>query len=298
MGSAKDPRIAVPRRERDRRLVAVLAVAVAGGSIGAVAGGSIGATAALAQVGGGTVAPGVPDVDAFSCLTRCVTFRKVTPKSRFKLVGNALENTRKISFPRQGGGWAVVKRGRFRKVTEDRVKLQVPKRVVSGPLRVRDRYGQVISTPTLLVGTPAQLEKAQAAWKFPLPGKHNYGDGFGAARSGHTHQGMDVFAPCGAQVVAVHAGKVQVSSFQGSAGNYVVLDASQSAKDFVFMHLARRLVSKGQQVSAGQLIGKNGKTGNASGCHLHFEVWKGPGWYEGGRPRDPEPFLRQWDSFS
>ena len=35
-------------------------------------------------------------------------------------------------------------------------------------------------------------------------------------------------------------------------------------------------------------------TGNASTCHLHFEIWTAPGWYEGGSPRDPKPDLERW----
>ena len=50
----------------------------------------------------------------------------------------------------------------------------------------------------------------------------------------------------------------------------------------------------GQMLSAGQPIGSVGDTGNASGCHLHFEVWEGA-YYGGGAPIDPMPFLTQWD---
>jgi hypothetical protein len=45
--------------------------------------------------------------------------------------------------------------------------------------------------------------------KFPVRARHTYGDGFGAARSGHTHQGQDVFARCGKPLVAARGGRVQ-----------------------------------------------------------------------------------------
>jgi murein DD-endopeptidase MepM/ murein hydrolase activator NlpD len=39
-----------------------------------------------------------------------------------------------------------------------------------------------------------------------------------------------------------------------------------------------------------------GDTGNAWGCHLHFELWTAPGWYAGGEPFDPLPRLQRWDA--
>ena len=65
------------------------------------------------------------------------------------------------------------------------------------------------------------------------------------------------------------------------------------------MHLktGSTVVEQGQRVRTGQLIGQVGATGDASGPHLHFEVWDGP-WYAGGHPIDPLPLLRAWDSWS
>jgi len=137
--------------------------------------------------------------------------------------------------------------------------------------------------------------------KFPVRAKHSYGDGFGAARSGHTHQGQDVFAKCGKPLVAARGGRVQYSGYQGGgAGYYLVIDGKSTGHDYVYMHMKRGDRAKeGERVRTGEKIGKVGDTGNASGCHLHFELWSKPGWYEGGHAmRSVTKHLRQWDHWS
>jgi murein DD-endopeptidase MepM/ murein hydrolase activator NlpD len=57
-------------------------------------------------------------------------------------------------------------------------------------------------------------------------------------------------------------------------------------------------LAKGARVRTGQIVGSVGDTGHADGCHLHFEVWTGPGWYTGGSAFDPLPLLKDWDRFS
>ena len=59
---------------------------------------------------------------------------------------------------------------------------------------------------------------------------------------------------------------------------------------------APALVATGDPVMTGQPIGFVGDTGDADGCHLHFEIWTAPGWYTGGHPIDPLPFLKAWDA--
>jgi hypothetical protein len=131
---------------------------------------------------------------------------------------------------------------------------------------------------------------------FPLRGKHGYGDGLGAGRG---HQGQDVFAKCGTKVVAARGGKVQVNAYQSSAGYYVVIDGKKTGKDYAYMHLERRGRPKeGSRVRTGEMIGRESDTGNAQGCHLHFELWSAPGWYEGGHPVSPTGPLKKWDGWS
>jgi murein DD-endopeptidase MepM/ murein hydrolase activator NlpD len=128
---------------------------------------------------------------------------------------------------------------------------------------------------------------------FPVVGKHSYGDGLGAGRD---HQGQDLLAKCGKRVVAAQSGRVQMRDYHGSAGYYVVVDGERRLHDTVYMHLQDRPdVGKGERVDAGQTVGRVGDSGNASTCHLHFEIWSEPGYYEGGKPVDPEPYLRRWD---
>ena len=134
---------------------------------------------------------------------------------------------------------------------------------------------------------------------FPVQAAHTYGDGIGAPRSGHTHQGVDLFARCGAKLVAARGGRVQYVGYHGAAGNYIVIDGRATGIDFAYMHLLTPAPFRaGQMVKTGQRIGQVGETGNASGCHLHYEMWSAPGWYEGGHFMDPMPILKRWDRYS
>jgi murein DD-endopeptidase MepM/ murein hydrolase activator NlpD len=137
---------------------------------------------------------------------------------------------------------------------------------------------------------------------FPIRGAHQFGGAggrFGAGRAGHTHQGQDTFAKCGTRLVAARGGRVKYKAYHALAGNYVVIDGDGTDVDYVYMHLDQPSpFSTGDRVYTGQTIGAVGDTGDAVGCHLHMELWTGPGWYDGGRPFDPLPSLKAWDSWS
>jgi len=150
--------------------------------------------------------------------------------------------------------------------------------------------------------TTLSLGFAFYGYAFPILGAHEFGMSagrFGAARSGHTHQGQDVMAACGLTLVAARGGRVQMSTWDDAAGNYVVIDGKGTGNDFMYAHLAEPSpLSEGDTVRTGQPIGIVGETGDAQGCHLHFEIWGAPGWYEGGSPFDPLPLLQKWDAYS
>jgi murein DD-endopeptidase MepM/ murein hydrolase activator NlpD len=138
--------------------------------------------------------------------------------------------------------------------------------------------------------------------RFPIRGRHDYGGSggrFGAGRSGHSHQGQDVMARCGRKLVAARGGRVRYSGYHGAAGNYLVIDGAATGVDYAYMHLAEPSpFRKGDRVYTGQRIGSVGQTGDATACHLHFEMWTSPGWYEGGHPVDPLSSLKAWDGWS
>ena len=129
---------------------------------------------------------------------------------------------------------------------------------------------------------------------FPVRGKHSYGDGLGAGRD---HGGQDILADCGKKVVAARAGRVVGAGSEGAMGNYLIVDGKKNERTYVYMHLQDAgELAEGDKVKTGQTVGRVGDTGNATTCHLHFEVWDGD-WQRGQRV-DPKPELSDWDEFS
>ena len=87
------------------------------------------------------------------------------------------------------------------------------------------------------------------------------------------HQGIDLGAAEGTPIYATRTGRVSIASYSNSAGNYVSINHGDGFSS-IYMHMQRYVVSSGQAVSAGQLIGYVGSTGISSGPHLHFGISK------------------------
>ena len=133
---------------------------------------------------------------------------------------------------------------------------------------------------------------------FPIAGPHDLGrsptNGFGGGRG---HSGQDMFAACGTPVLASQGGRIRKAGYDAVGGNFIVLTEQQTGLDAVYMHLANRpRLRTRDTVQTADRIGSVGDTGNADGCHLHFELWTAPGWYAGGEPFDPLPRLERWDA--
>lgn len=135
-----------------------------------------------------------------------------------------------------------------------------------------------------------------AGYVFPIQGDWNYG---GASTDfgdrGGSHEGIDLFAKCGTPLVAASAGTIKAVKWDDRGGNYIVITDTPSGEDQVYMHMkAPSPLKVGDAVTSGSAVGLVGDTGNANGCHLHLEIWTAPGYYTGGRPRDPKPDIPAW----
>ena len=169
------------------------------------------------------------------------------------------------------------------------------------PARVGRYRFRIASTAPMSVEPAAGSDAEFAVYDhiFPIRGRHDLGqsatNNFGGGRG---HQGQDMFAACGTRLAAVAAARVKYAGYHPAAGNYLVLERSDG-RSYAYMHMRDpALVRTGDRVYTGQRVGVVGDSGRASGCHLHFELWTAPGWYDGGHAVDPLPYLRQWDRWS
>ena len=179
-----------------------------------------------------------------------------------------------------------------------RVLVRVPPLAQTGRVRAIGHDGRGSKgNPLLVIASSAPAPPAAEEAKngvFPVKGRWNYGTATNRFGGGRNHQGQDIFASCGTPIVAAVSGKVVVARTGGNEGNYAVTEAEDGSQQ-AYLHMQRPAsVQRGAQVAAGQAIGLVGETGNASGCHLHFELWTAPGRFTGGSAHDPKPDLDRW----
>jgi murein DD-endopeptidase MepM/ murein hydrolase activator NlpD len=130
----------------------------------------------------------------------------------------------------------------------------------------------------------------------PLAGElelsSNYGyraDPF--TRGAALHTGMDLRAEHGAPIRATGPGKVVTAEYSGGYGNMVEIEHAGGITTR-YAHMSAILVSEGQTVAAGALVGRVGSTGRSTGPHLHYET------RIDGDPADPNRFLRAGDKLA
>jgi peptidoglycan hydrolase-like protein with peptidoglycan-binding domain len=154
-----------------------------------------------------------------------------------------------------------------------------------------DRLGSVAAP-----APPPPLADGVSLDVFPVQGKCWYGDTWLAPRSGgRLHQGVDIIGARGNLLYAVVSGtisKIYVDSPGGLAGNGLRI-AQDNGTYFTYLHMDTLAegITVGAKVSAGQVIGTLGSTGNAATPHLHFEVHP-----RGGAAVNPYPLVKPIDA--
>lgn len=112
---------------------------------------------------------------------------------------------------------------------------------------------------------------------YPVPAafigtdEHNWGGTGGHWHSWHT--GTDFAVPCGTPVLAATTGTVQIDTTQPWAGTWLVKEVTGPRTVATwYAHMQKLDVHRSETVTVGQRLGQSGDRGNATGCHLHFEI--------------------------
>ena len=134
------------------------------------------------------------------------------------------------------------------------------------------------------VSTPRHYNGGSMLW--PVVGGGNYISQY----FHYGHYGLDIAADYGSRVRAAASGTVIFAGWKSNGGGYQVWIAHGSGLYTTYNHMSGVSVGRGQSVGRGDQVGRIGQSGNATGPHLHFEVWKGPVW-DGGTRVNPLGYL-------
>lgn len=133
------------------------------------------------------------------------------------------------------------------------------------------------------VGTKKRPSSAPTG-TYIKPCSGSFSSGYGR-RWGRTHTGVDLAAPAGTPIYAADGGTVTYAQYNASGyGNLIKISHGGSTETY-YGHCSKILVSVGDKVAQGQLIGLVGSTGRSTGNHLHFEI------RFGGNPVNPWPYI-------
>jgi murein DD-endopeptidase MepM/ murein hydrolase activator NlpD len=123
---------------------------------------------------------------------------------------------------------------------------------------------------------------AGGAFTWPVVG----GDNYVSQYFHYGHYAIDIAADYGSTVRSAASGTVIFAGWKSNGGGYQVWVAHGSGLFTTYNHMSAITVGRGEHVDKGEQVGRVGQSGNATGPHLHFEVWRGPVW-DGGRRVNP-----------
>ena len=122
-------------------------------------------------------------------------------------------------------------------------------------------------------------DESAANFCWPLASYYYVSSPFGYRNHPITHKwslhtGVDLAASGGTAIYAAQSGVVEVSTTNGGGFGYYIKIQHDNGLETMYAHCSKLLVKEGETVQRGQKIAEVGKTGSATGCHLHFEVIK------------------------
>jgi len=155
------------------------------------------------------------------------------------------------------------------------------------PAPARGGGAQSPSVTTQPPATRPPPVNSGASWLCPVAGPNAFGDTWGAARSGgRRHEGVDMMSPAGTPLVAVVAGSATMKT--ATLGGNVIWLTGVDGNSYFYGHLSA-WEGTSRTVSAGEVIGYVGATGNTTANHLHFGIYPG-----GGSAVNPYPIVRKY----
>jgi murein DD-endopeptidase MepM/ murein hydrolase activator NlpD len=171
--------------------------------------------------------------------------------------------------------------------------LADPNLVIGQTLTVPGALGEKIATPKPKPTRPPTTHPSGSGHPStrPTPPSHYGGGKFAWPVAGgyisqyfhYGHYAIDIAADYGSTVRAAADGIVTYAGWKNNGGGYQVWVAHGSGLFTTYNHMSAVTVGVGQHVAAGAQVGRIGQSGNATGPHLHFEVWRGPIWDSGQR---------------
>jgi hypothetical protein len=261
----------------------------------------LGATDSASAGPGGAFASDPARITAVRCVAGCAGVDSAAAGSVLRVRGRAMREVAKIVFlggPGDGDN-ATAPAAHQRNESVDVV---VPAKAVSGRLRAVNGDGARSAASRATVALVRLADNVLvASWPLgPLvPGIVRTVTWDGAVAGLPQPTGRYEFRVFGDAAGRRPRRPRQAQPARPARRQLLVINGAGTDVDYAYMHLRRPSpLQKGQAVGTGEPIGEVGDTGDADGCHLHFEMWSGPGWYTGGAPLDPLPYLQAWDAYS
>ncbi len=143
---------------------------------------------------------------------------------------------------------------------------------------------RILSRALIVAMLAAVILPASAFAAWPVASRHSYVSQF----ANRHHPAVDIAAKKGTRIVPIASGTTVFAGWKSNCGGYQVYVSHGHNLYSAYYHLSRRATWRGERVTGGtETIGYVGRSGCATGPHLHVEVWRGRPWARGSHRLNP-----------